>query len=244
MQCLTLRRSRYKKPVMLRFYRVDEPRPSKAGVFYCQTPAISVNRPLPPAALFEPMPVFVPAPDVANWIRSTFLDDGGALLNEEHAHLRDAMLGVLWTSYPNASKGRTVLGMAEMPMFRCGAWQRGRQEQQLFEWFGDVPDFLITLDAQYSAQSSDVEFCALIEHELFHCAQALNEFGLPRFNKSTGKPVFTMRGHDVEEFVGVVRRYGITSQAMRDMFEAAKKGPEIATLDVARACGTCLLKSA
>jgi len=57
-----------------------------------------------------------------------------------------------------------------------------------------------------------------LEHELYHIVQSVDEFGAPKFNRDTGMPTLTLRGHDVEEFVGVVRRYG------------------------ARACGTCILK--
>lgn len=201
-------------------------------------------RPKPPAEVYEPLPIFMPAPDLEAWIRQTFLDEAGALFNPEHAHLRDAVLGVIWTNYPNSRQGRTVLGMAEIPVFRCGAWQKGRQEQQLIEWFGDVPDFLITLDATYCAEASDAEFCALVEHELCHCAQAKDEYGVPKFRKDSGLPVFAMRGHDVEEFVSVVRRYGPTSDALRDMVRVANAGPEMPRLNIQRACGTCLLKSA
>ena len=52
-----------------------------------------------------------------------------------------------------------------------------------------------------------------------------------------------MRAHDVEEFVGVVRRYG-ASQEVRALVEAASQPPEVAKINIARACGTCLLKSA
>ena len=52
-----------------------------------------------------------------------------------------------------------------------------------------------------------------------------------------------MQGHDVEEFVGVVRRYGM-SEDVRKLVNAANKNPEISKLDVAHACGTCLLKLA
>ncbi len=43
-----------------------------------------------------------------------------------------------------------LLGQCEEVTFRAGAWQKGRQEQQMRDWFGNVPDFLITLDADYS----------------------------------------------------------------------------------------------
>lgn len=111
------------------------------------------------------------------------------------------------------------------------------------EWFGDIPDFLVTLDACFCSGASDVEFAHLVEHELYHCAQAMDEFGNPKFNRDTGEPKFAMRGHDVEEFIGVVRRYGPVGQGVKDMVAAAQKPPEVAMIDIARACGTCMLKA-
>ncbi len=55
--------------------------------------------------------------------------------------------------------------------------------------------------------------------------------------------VLKLRGHDIEEFVGVVRRYG-ASVEVQEMIDAANKPAEVAHLNVARACGTCLLKLA
>ncbi|HHP1741547.1 TPA: putative metallopeptidase, partial [Klebsiella pneumoniae] len=65
----------------------------------------------------------------------------------------------------------------------------------------------------------------------------------PKFNKETGMPVLKLRGHDVEEFVGVVRRYG-ASKDVQEMVDAANRPAEVAHIDVARACGTCMLKLA
>jgi hypothetical protein len=112
----------------------------------------------------------------------------------------------------------------------------------MIEWFGRVPSFLITLAADYCAQCSDVEFCALVEHELYHLAHELDEFGSPKFTKD-GLPKIALRGHDVEEFVGVVRRYGASPEVAR-MVEAAKQSPEAGNINIARACGTCLLRAA
>ncbi len=112
----------------------------------------------------------------------------------------------------------------------------------MHEWFGCVPRFIITLAADYCSQCSDLEFCALVEHELYHIAQALDEFGSPKFNKE-GAPVLRLRGHDVEEFVGVVRRYG-TSREVQELVDAANLPAEVGHIDIARACGTCLLKLA
>jgi hypothetical protein len=52
-----------------------------------------------------------------------------------------------------------------------------------------------------------------------------------------------MRAHDVEEFVGVVRRYGAGEQVQK-LVDAAQMPPEVARLDIARSCGTCLLRAA
>ncbi len=70
----------------------------------------------------------------------------------------------------------------------------------------------------------------------------MDEFGAPKFTQE-GMPKLKLRGHDVEEFVGVVRRYG-ASEEVQAVIDAASKPAEVARIDVARACGTCLLKLA
>lgn len=124
-----------------------------------------------------------------------------------------------------------------------GRWAKARAEQQVREWFGFIPDFILTFSAPYATHASDAEFCALVEHELYHCGQERDEWDAPKFRKS-GLPAFTMRGHDVEEFVGVVRRYGADASGVRDLVEAASHEPLIARASIAQACGTCMLRSA
>ncbi len=111
----------------------------------------------------------------------------------------------------------------------------------MIDWFGEVPAFLITLAADYCASCSDADFCALVEHELYHIAQKLDAYGAPKFTKD-GLPSLTLRGHDVEEF-GVIRRYG-TSPDVQALVDAANKPAEVGKLNISRVCGTCLLKSA
>lgn len=172
----------------------------------------------------------------------TFVSEDGELHNEDHAHLQDSPIAFLWASSGFEKQGRLVLGQCEEVTFRCGAWQKGRQEQQMLRWFGYVPTYLITLAADYAAECSDAEFCALVEHELYHIGQALDKYGEPKFTEE-GLPKLKLRGHDVEEFVGVVRRYG-ASEGVMALIEAANNPPEVAKINIARACGTCLLKSA
>lgn len=201
-------------------------------------------RPMAPDAFFEsPYLSFMPAPDVRRWAIDTFLTEGGQLHNPDHEHLQHADLEFVWASGGFAKQGRTVLGQCEEVTFRAGPWQKGRQEQQMREWFGSVPDFIITLDADYARKCSDLEFCALVEHELFHIGHLNDEYGAPAFYRDSGLPKLGMRGHDVEEFVGVVRRYGASADVQR-LIDAAKAGPEVGKLNIARACGTCLLRAA
>ncbi|MCD1619146.1 hypothetical protein K7H20_13835 [Salipiger manganoxidans] len=75
---------------------------------------MSGERPMPPRDAAEGMETwFSAAPDLADWARSTFIDDGAPLQNEDHAHLGEAHIGFLWTNVENAKKGRRVIGTAE-----------------------------------------------------------------------------------------------------------------------------------
>jgi hypothetical protein len=209
-----------------------------------------MTRPMPPIDLatfseIEIMDRFVPAPDVLHWIHDTFLDESSPLCNPAHAHLRDADLGILWTNCDNSKQMRAVIGQAEiMPPMAMGKWQRARAIQQIEEWFGAMPDFLITFSASAALGMDDPSFCALVEHELYHCGQKLDRYGMPAFNKDTGKPILTMRGHDVEQFIGVVERYGADAADVSAMIDAAKRGPTIGRASIAGACGTCLRAAA
>lgn len=203
------------------------------------------ERPKPPKAIFDQFggPAFLPAPELWSWAHESFIAEGAPLHNEDHAHLIDAQLGFLWTGVPNSRQMRTVVGQAELgqPRATMGKWPKARAEQQIIDWFGEIPDFLITIDARYAEQCDDATFCALIEHELYHCGQERDAFGAPKFT-GDGRPKYAMRGHDVEEFVGIVRRYGVGAAAGETfaLVEAAKRGPEIAHADISRMCGTCL----
>lgn len=202
-----------------------------------------MGRPTPPGDLLESLWLTLqPAADVWEWIQGQILATTGSLHNEDHAHLIDANIGVLWASSAFDKKGRSVLGQAEQLMIRAGGWQKARQEQQMRDWFGEEPEFLITFAADYCAQCTEAEFCALVEHELYHIAHKADKYGAPAFTES-GLPKLEMRGHDVEEFVGVVRRYG-ASHDVQQLIDAASRPPEVAKINISRACGTCLLKSA
>ncbi|WP_182056519.1 putative metallopeptidase [Pantoea sp. ME81] len=204
------------------------------------------NRPFPPIEFVEEFAPYIkltPATGVHEWVIEQIISENGVLHNPDHMHLLEADIAFLWAATAFTKQGRTVLGQAEEVMMRAGGWQKARMEQQLYEWFGHKPDFIITLAGDFCSQCSDLEFCALVEHELYHIAQATDEFGAPKFYRDSGLPKLCMRGHDVEEFTGVVRRYGASAD-VQELINAAANPAEVANLDIARACGTCLMKLA
>lgn len=212
-------------------------------------PKPATRQPMPPARLGtwegRTQILFLPAPEVKEWILATFVEEGGALHNPDHKHLLQADFEVLWAAGGFERQGRVVVGTAEQVNFRAGGWQKERQEQQMREWFGAVPKFLVTLDGSYAREASDTEFCALVEHEMYHIGQQTDVGGAPAFDRY-GFPKLAIRGHDVEEFVGVVARYGTghPEGKLAQLVQAANAGPTASPLRISQACGTCLLRAA
>lgn len=207
-----------------------------------------MDRPTPPKALGEYVTDYpvntIAALDMPLWVNDTFIKEGAELFNPDHQHLTDAFasqeIGFLWTCVVNEKKGKRVLGSVEKVTLNGDKWAVARREQQLMHWFGlDLPNYIITLDADYCKQASDVEFCALVEHELYHIAQEVGADDEPKFNAQTDNPSLRIVAHDVEEFKGVVRRYG-ASPEVAEMVALANSQPEVARTSVARVCGNCL----
>jgi hypothetical protein len=175
---------------------------------------------------------FAAAPELEAWARDTFIDPDSDMFNPDHAHLIPASIGMLWTTVENTKKGRTVIGQADMgrPAGMMGKWARARAaEAQILGWFGSIPDFIITIVANFWASASDPRACALMEHELSHCAQERDDYGAPKFRKSTGLPVYTLKAHDVQAFIGVAAIAGQASPLffLQQMFEARPHAREI-----------------
>ncbi len=177
-----------------------------------------------PSRLLDSGPCrFLPAPELGEWARSVFLEPGSLLNNPAHWHLLEAEILWVWSSEAFRSQGRTVVGTAQRGRQQGSAGKRELLEFVYRGWHGgELPDFVVTLCAPYCAECSEGSFCALVEHELFHCAQKEGPRG-PMFDR-TGRPVFCLRGHDVEEFTGVVERYGAHSVELRGFRDAMLRG--------------------
>lgn len=196
------------------------------------------TRPAPPRDM-EPDTFAPDQHGLGEWVRETFILDDGPLHNPRHAHLEDAAIGWLWTTAENRNRDRMVAGECKLIGPPQKRWGRAMADFQLRQWFGYVPDFLITIDATIAAQADDWSFCALIEHELCHAAQDVDMFGEPRFNRE-GQPIFRLVGHDVEQFNDVVERYGAVAADVAEMVRLANKGPTIGAAQMRFACGTCI----
>jgi hypothetical protein len=212
--------------------------------------ALEIERPQPPPlADIDLRGAFLPAREVEQWFRAVFLDESSPLYNVEHAHLSSARIGVLWYSCEVVRQMKRVVGMVELPKAHpaLGKLAKARHEFQMRQWFGSwydglELDFLMSLDARYWAASSDLQCCSTLEHELYHCGQKLDGFGLPAFSMKDGRPKYAIKGHDVEEQVGIVRRYGARAGAgdTLALTDASRHRPEIAAVEFAGGCGVCL----
>lgn len=207
-----------------------------------------MKRPYPPEWVLEisdDMSMnFCPAPEITDWLHQGILNPESKLYNEEHEHLIEhSGVKFLWAECGFAKQGRDIHGQAEIVAFRASGWQKDRQEAQMINWFGDIPKYIITLDARVCQVMSDTDFCALVEHELYHIGHKKNKDSGEFEYTSVGEPRLYLRGHDVEEFHGVVQRYG-ASEEVQKMVNLANEGPTISRANIAHACGTCLLKLA
>jgi len=188
----------------------------------------------------------VPASDLKNWVVANFLTLGGPLHNPDHDHIAEMLhdnegfLASAWASTAYTRTKRMVLGQCEKVMFQQGGWKKARQEQQMRDWFGFVPVYLITIDASFCEKANDNEFCALFEHELYHIGVERDSDGEIIYSDHTGLPKHYLAGHDVEEFIGVVKRWGANDSVKR-LVEVAKNPPFVSDLDISKCCGNCVI---
>jgi Putative phage metallopeptidase len=107
--------------------------------------------------------------------------------------------------------GRQILGAVHMPkvpgeLNPCFGWMLERV-------FGRKPDFLVILDRNYWLEPSETHAAIphlreiLVYHELTHCIHQVDREGGKRYDHDE-RPIWGLRGHDVEEFTAVARRYG------------------------------------
>lgn len=143
----------------------------------------------------------------------------GALLIErvaEHSHLQDATIGYMFRDDELTRHGKVTVAEAillERLLPSDKRWSR------FVKWSirhhvlktAMLPDFLVLIDRNLWEGFDAGQKLALVDHELLHCSQAKDEDGSDKFHKD-GRPVWSVRGHDVEAFGGEVTRNGLWNE--------------------------------
>ena len=142
----------------------------------------------------------------------------------EHQHIADNDIAIGWLmrNDPKHKGNKVELGSVHdvKTMFQGGFKDLGLQ--LLAGMLGDLPDFLIVINAEWWRQAAPREREALVFHELAHIQQAIDRFGAPRFDRD-GLPVFKCVEHDVAAFNSEVARYGAWSPDLRAFVATAQR---------------------
>lgn len=141
---------------------------------------------------------------------------GMLLINriEEHSHLRDASVGYAFRDDELRRQGRTIYAEAILVE---RILQSEKRYGRIVRWallhhilkVEALPDFLVLIDRNIWEGMDPESKLALIDHELMHCWFMTEDDGeTPKLTES-GCYRWTIRGHDVEEFCGVIQRNGL-----------------------------------
>lgn len=196
-----------------------------------------------------------PALDLEAWVCAEILSPDRPLSIYPHAHLlpadrggdHDVRVAFLWTTEVENRGGRRTLGTCQLAAPTGRAWPAAQRRHQLTEWFGEVPTFLVVLDALHAAHALATgrpeNLLAVIDHELCHAGIMIDEFGVPKLNRVTHEPEWTVVPHEFEEFAGPVERWGIEATGLGRLVDAIDHvrahGPSIAPATLDGLCGTC-----
>lgn len=143
---------------------------------------------------------------------------------DEHRHLADneISIGYLMRTSEKEKGGKLELGSVhDVKHMAQGAFKE-LFAQLLEAMLGELPQFVMVLDAGWWAAASDRDAEALIWHELCHVKQATDRYGAPRFDMD-GRPVYKLREHDVSAFNSEVARYGTWSPDLIAFVAAAQR---------------------
>ena len=144
-------------------------------------------------------------------------DEGGVyamldrLIERHHEHLRNARIAVAWnlTWQPDVD-GRCTLGKCK---------RASDLDRELAPY-----DFVVMLRHEWfeSAEVTDAQREALIDHELSHAEVTLDDNGEPK-RDTKDRVVYRVRKHDLEEFSEVVRRHGLWKRDIEDFAAALER---------------------
>lgn len=142
----------------------------------------------------------------------------------EHEHLvdNDVSIGWLMRNDPKHKGNKVELGSVHevKSMFQGGFKDLGLQ--LLAGMLGELPAYLVVLNAPWWDSATPVQREALVFHELAHIQQAIDRYGSLKFDRD-GLPVFKCVEHDIGEFNSVVARYGAWAPDITAFVAAAQR---------------------
>jgi hypothetical protein len=198
---------------------------------------------IPDEILNAETPHFMGAQELRDWAFQTFIDAEGPLVNLDHSHLVDADICFVWSSQCFAKGGngeKVTVGTAQLanPTGKDGSKERTEWMWRLWNG-GELPDFVITICAPFVREAEAASICALIEHELYHLDVKLNPETDEPMLDADDRPVWCIRQHDVEQFIGVVERYGPTSPEEVRFAQALADARFRVDAEIVKACCGC-----
>lgn len=204
----------------------------------------------PPESMREYGSRFERDEQLEHYVRTEFTARGGLFWDPEHAHLQTATIGVVWSNARHVVRKSEKAGAMELlpdPESEPKTWAEARRRDYLADVYGgDWPRWEMTLSGVWAWRYDDRQFFGLIDHELCHAGVAKDDFGAPRFSNKTGEPVWALRPHDVETFVGTTARWGAHAAGAAELVAAALREPLFAFVPgknfTPAACAACQRK--
>lgn len=137
---------------------------------------------------------------------------GNDLIARFHPHLANCHFAYLFRNKRTVRGGKEAFASAEKCSAKTKALVSCAQKKGTAEPF----DFCIVVSYEAWRELSEKQKSALIDHELSHC-----------FVDETdeGEILYSIRKHDIEEFVGVARRWGPYSHDLT-LFKSAINGED------------------
>jgi len=127
------------------------------------------------------------------------------LINTIHGHLAEAKIKYLFRTGDWSTQKRETWGKA----------QRITGQQAFLTGL----DFVITIHRDVWSQLTSEERMALVDHELSHCCRGDDD--------PNGNPTWYIQGHDVEDFIGIIRRHGLWRPALKKLHKAVQEHEQL-----------------
>ena len=174
------------------------------------------------------------SPEIAAYSAATI-----AVFHDRFEHLEECRIGYLLTDEEIKMQGKVKAGFVTMPTAQG-------QNRKLYEWsltqafdFVDpnydepvAPDAIMVIAAEAWEEYSPEQRTMLVFHELEHIAHATTREGEERYSEEDGRPVYSIVGHDVEEFVSVAETFGTLdgNRAFAKLLTSGQTDPRVAEI--------------